>query len=115
LELLKRCGGIQAGAEPGSVYVLRPHVVEGRDPEVFHVDLSGIVRKKDPSTNLAIRPFDQVYVGERRQAVVLRCLPGWLQPLYKELGGMARPGSSGKAGPVGHDSARDRGPSRAES
>jgi protein involved in polysaccharide export with SLBB domain len=93
LDLLQRTGGIRPGAAPGSVYVVRSHVADGRPPEVFHIDLQAILLKHDPQTNLRLQPFDQVYVGETRQSSLVKCLPHWLQPLYEKLWGMSRPGS----------------------
>jgi protein involved in polysaccharide export with SLBB domain len=87
LDLLQRTGGITAGAAPDNVYVVRPHVLDGQRPEVFHVDLRAIVLKHDDRTNLRLEPFDQVHVGETRQAGIGRCVPPWLRPLYKRLCG----------------------------
>lgn len=85
LELLQRGGGITARAAPDDVWVVRPHVAEGTRPEVFHIELRAIVLDRDPRTNLRLQPFDQVYVGETRQAKLERCLPPLLQPTYQRL------------------------------
>ena len=79
LDLLQRVGGITVGAAPSDVYVVRPHLGDSQRPEVFHVDLHAIVVKHDYKTNLRILPFDQIYVGETRQAQVERALPSWLR------------------------------------
>jgi protein involved in polysaccharide export with SLBB domain len=88
LELLHRVGGIAPGAAVGEVYVVRPHVAEGDRPEVFHVDLQGIVMKKDQHTNLRLQPFDQVYVGESRQGKLDKCLPPCLRPIHQTIWGL---------------------------
>jgi protein involved in polysaccharide export with SLBB domain len=85
LELLQRVGGITPGAAPEHVYVVRAHLGAEQRPEVFHVDLNAIVMKKDENTNLRILPFDQVYVGETRQARIERLIPPWLRPAYQKL------------------------------
>jgi len=88
LDLLQRIGGITPGASAGEVYVVRSHVAEGDRPEVFHVDLQGIVMKKDQHTNMRLEPFDQVYVGESRQGKLDKCLPPCLRPFYQALHGI---------------------------
>jgi protein involved in polysaccharide export with SLBB domain len=93
LDLLQRVGGITPGAALGEVYVVRSHVADGDRPEVFHVDLQGIILKKDQHTNLRLEPFDQVYVGESRQGKLDKCLPPCLRPFYQAVHGI---------GPVKH-------------
>jgi polysaccharide export outer membrane protein len=88
LDLLQRVGGITPGAAPNDVYVVRPRVAEGEAPEVFHINLRAIVLKKDERTNLRLQPFDQVYVGETRQASWSRCVPPCLRPLYDTFCGL---------------------------
>jgi protein involved in polysaccharide export with SLBB domain len=88
LDLLRRVGGVTPGVAPEDVYVVRPHVSEGERPEVFHIDLPGIVMHQDSRTNLMLQPFDQVYVGETRQGKLEKCLPGWLRPVYRTLWGI---------------------------
>jgi protein involved in polysaccharide export with SLBB domain len=90
LDLLQRVGGITPGAAPGEVHVVRPHVAEGRPPEVFHVDLQAILLKHDQRTNLRVQPFDQIYVGETRQSALAKCVPPCLRPVYEAVCGMAR-------------------------
>jgi protein involved in polysaccharide export with SLBB domain len=85
LDLLQRVGGITVGAEPKDVYVVRPHLGESHRPEVFHVDLQAIVVKQDLKTNPRILPFDQIYVGQTRQAKVERALPPWLRSMYQAI------------------------------
>jgi protein involved in polysaccharide export with SLBB domain len=93
LDLLQRVGGLTAGAAPGDVHVIRSHVTDGKAPEVFHINLQAIVLQHDQSTNLRLQPFDQVYVGQTRQAVLEKCVPPWLRPAYQSLFGLRRPAS----------------------
>jgi protein involved in polysaccharide export with SLBB domain len=85
LDLLQRVGGITPGAAAGDVHVIRSHVADGHDPEVFHIDLQNIVLHKDPSTNVRVQPFDQVNVGQTRRAVLERCVPPWLLSVYRSM------------------------------
>jgi polysaccharide biosynthesis/export protein len=91
LDLLQRVGGVTPGAASDDVYVVRSRLAEGQSPEVFRVNLRGIVLRKDQSTNVRLQPFDQVFVGETSESCLLKCLPPWLQPLYESLCGMRRP------------------------
>jgi protein involved in polysaccharide export with SLBB domain len=91
LDLLQRVGGITPEAAPGDVYVIRPHVIDGKAPEVFHIDLRAILFEKDQGTNLRVQPFDQVHVGQTRQAVFEKALPPWLRPAFHSLAGLRRP------------------------
>jgi protein involved in polysaccharide export with SLBB domain len=90
LDLLQRVGGITPGAAEGDVHVIRSHVADGRDPEVFHIDLRAIAVHQDEGTNVRLQPFDQVYVGQTRRAVLQRCMPPWLRPAYEAVFGMRR-------------------------
>lgn len=90
LEMLERTGGITAGAAPRDVQVVRAHVADGKAPEVFQVDLEAILVEKDDETNIHLRPFDQIYIGETRRWSVRRALPPWLRPLYEDLLGLTR-------------------------
>jgi polysaccharide biosynthesis/export protein len=84
LDLLQRVGGITPGAAPAHVYVVRARLGQDR-PEVFHVDLDAIVMDKDERTNVRILPYDQIYVGETRQARMERLVPPWLRPIYQAI------------------------------
>jgi protein involved in polysaccharide export with SLBB domain len=97
LDLLQRVGGITPGAAPNDVYVVRPRIAEGQAPEVFHVNLGAIVLNQDQRTNLRLEPFDQVYVGETRQASREKCIPPCLRPLYETFWGLSHRGGSDKA------------------
>jgi protein involved in polysaccharide export with SLBB domain len=89
-ELLQRVGGISAGAAPENVTVIRSHVADGRQPEVFHVDLRAIVADHDQRTNVRLAPFDQIYVGQNRRSTMEKCVPPCLQPVYELFCGLYR-------------------------
>jgi protein involved in polysaccharide export with SLBB domain len=99
LEMFQRAGGITAGAAPEDIQVVRGHVAAGRPPETFDVDLESILYKNDQTTNLRLQPFDQVYVGQSHRASLVKCLPPWLRPLYKDLCGLSRPANAGQRPP----------------
>lgn len=88
LDLLHRVGGLPGQAAVRDITVIRPHVAEGKRPEVFHIDLAAIVLHNDPDTNILLEPFDQVHIGQSRRASVSDCLPPWLRPLYDRLCGL---------------------------
>jgi protein involved in polysaccharide export with SLBB domain len=96
LDVLQRVGGITPGAAPTEVYVVRSHLGDLDRPEVFHVDLQDIVLKRNLETNIRVLPYDQIFVGETRQARIEKCLPPWLKPTYQTLWGMV-PGEPGEA------------------
>ncbi|MGH7170979.1 MAG: polysaccharide biosynthesis/export family protein [Gemmataceae bacterium] len=88
LDLLHRVGGLPNSAAVRDITVIRPHVAEGKRPEVFHIDLAAIVLRNDPETNILLEPFDQVHIGQSRRASVSDCLPPWLRSVYDRLCGM---------------------------
>ena len=90
VDLLQRIGGIQPGAAPNHVYVVRPHVPDGKSPEVFHVDLRAVLSKHDPKTNVRLQPFDEIHVGETRQAALEKYIPPLFRPLYESMCGLSR-------------------------
>jgi protein involved in polysaccharide export with SLBB domain len=90
LDVLQRTGGLSSGASVEDVQVVRPHVADGKPPEVFHVDLAAIVLKQDPQTNVVLEPFDQVHVGQTRRSKLCPCFPPWLRPVYEALSGQKR-------------------------
>jgi protein involved in polysaccharide export with SLBB domain len=96
VDLLQRVGGITPGAEPKDVYVVRPHLGDNQRPEVIHVDLRGIVLKHDHRTNIRLLPFDQIYVGETRQAQIEKAIPPFLQRMVQTVWD-TRPAASTKA------------------
>ena len=95
LEALQRVGGITPGAAPDHIFVVRAHVADGPRPEVFHVDLNGILRENDQKTNIRLLPFDQIYVGESKKAKLLKCIPTWLRPVFFPLLGIRPLGPDG--------------------
>jgi protein involved in polysaccharide export with SLBB domain len=100
LDLLQRIGGITPGAAPDEVYVIRTRVAEGQRPEIFHVDLHAIVLNNDQQTNLRLRPFDQIHVGETRQARVERSIPPWVRPVYQAIWGTQPEERAADTGPA---------------
>lgn len=90
LDLLRRVGGIAPSATIHDVKVVRPHVADGKVPEVFRVDLTAIVVRHDPETNVVLQPCDQVYVGQSHRSSFGDCLPPWLRPVYQRMCGMKR-------------------------
>ena len=95
LEALQRVGGITPGAAPDDIYVVRAHVADGPRPEVFHVDLNGILRENDQKTNIRVIPFDEIYVGESKKAKLLKCIPTWLRPAFFPVLGIRPIGPDG--------------------
>jgi protein involved in polysaccharide export with SLBB domain len=90
LDLLQRVGGITRGAAPDDVYVVRSRLAEGKQPEVFHVNLRAVVLQHDSRTNLRLQPFDQVFVGESRGSCLKKCVPPILRPVYDLVCGLGR-------------------------
>ncbi|MHB1424370.1 MAG: polysaccharide biosynthesis/export family protein [Gemmataceae bacterium] len=90
LDLLHRAGGLREGAAVGDITIVRPHVAEGKTPEVFHIDLDAIVLRNDPETNIPLEPFDQIHIGQSRRSTFRDCLAPWLRPTYDRLCGMKR-------------------------
>ena len=82
LDLLHRAGGIQQGAAVRDVKVIRPHVAEGKTPEVFRIDLAAIVLRNDPETNILVQPFDQVHIGQSQRSSFRDSLPPWLRSVF---------------------------------
>jgi protein involved in polysaccharide export with SLBB domain len=98
LDVLQRVGGITPGAEPTEVYVLRSHIAGLQRPEVFHVDLQAIVLDRKHETNICVEPYDQIYVGETRQARIEKCIPPWLRPTYQKVWDMLPTGKTPQEG-----------------
>src|SRR5262249_10321954 len=94
-----RVGGITSGASAGDIQVIRAQVAEGKPPEVFDVNLEAILLKNDQETNVKLRPFDQVHVGQRRTCSIQKCLPPWMRPLFAKMCGLSRPGEPAPARP----------------
>ena len=86
VELLQRLGALKPGCtDPRDIGVIRPNAAIGAAPEIFHVDFEAIFLDNDDSTNIALQPGDQIYVGETRRSSFGRLLPDWLMPIYKKL------------------------------
>lgn len=85
---LRRCGGLTPAADVRDLHVVRGNVASGGRPQVFAVDLEAILLRGDPTTNVLLQPFDEVYVGELPRAKVGKALPHWLRPLYRGFCGV---------------------------
>ncbi len=94
VDLLQRAGGLAPGAAPGDIEIIRPHVADGKTPEVFHINLEAILRQHDQHSNVALEPSDQIYIGETSSSRLRPCVPPWLRPLYEALCGMRRKSGS---------------------
>jgi protein involved in polysaccharide export with SLBB domain len=92
LDLLHRVGGLSRGGDVYDIKVVRPHIADGKVPEVFHIDLAAIVVRHDSETNIVLQPCDQVYIGQSRRSSFGDCLPPWLRPVYERLCGMKHSG-----------------------
>lgn len=79
LDLLQRAGGLPSNAALREITVIRPHVADGKRPELFHIDLSAIVLRNDAETNILLEPFDQIHIGQSRRSCFNDCLPPWLR------------------------------------
>jgi hypothetical protein len=88
IDFLKRVGGLPPGSKLSQVYVVRPNVAAGQRPEVFQVDIHGVLGENDQSTNVLLKPSDEVYIGETTRSVLARILPDWLGPVYRRLSGL---------------------------
>jgi polysaccharide biosynthesis/export protein len=88
IDFLKRVGGLPPGSKLSEVYVVRPNVATGEQTEVFRVDVPRVLIGNDPTTNVPLKPSDQVYVGETRGSVIARVLPDWLAPAYRRFVGL---------------------------
>ena len=88
IEMLKRVGGLPPGSKLNQVYVVRPNVDIGGRPEVFRVNVPRVLIWNDQTTNVALQPSDQVYVGESRESAFSRLLPDWMAPMYRRFVGL---------------------------
>ena len=92
VEFLWRAGAVKQGCSAlHDVYVIRPNVANGTQPETFHVDFDAIVLDADHRSNVILQPSDQVYVGETRRSSFSRLLPNWAKPFYRKLVGLLPP------------------------
>jgi hypothetical protein len=80
------------------VQIIRPHVADGKTPEVFHVNLDAILRQDDQVSNVRLEPSDQVYVGQSSPSRLRPCVPPWLRPAYETVCGMRRAADTAPVG-----------------
>ena len=92
VDFLQRVGGVSQRGAPRDIQVVRSHVADGRTPEVFHVNLEGILLKQDQHTNFTLESFDQIYIGQSRGSRFLTCVPPWLRPFFSRICGVSRNG-----------------------
>ncbi len=90
VDLLHRVGGLTPGAALHDIRVIRPHVAQGKAPEVFRIDLAAILLRGDLETNIVLEPYDQIHIGQSRRSYFSDCLPPWLRPFYDRACGMKR-------------------------
>ena len=88
LDFLTRVGGLPPGSKLNQVYVVRPNVAAGENPQVFRVNVSDVLLDNNPATNIPVSPSDEVYIGETSRSVFARVLPDWLGPAYRRLAGL---------------------------
>lgn len=92
IDFLWRVGAVKQGcSDLHDVHVLRPNVAAGGEPQLFRVNIEAVTFGGDQTTNVLLRPSDQVYVGETRRSSFSRLLPEWLKPLYRKLVGLLPP------------------------
>jgi protein involved in polysaccharide export with SLBB domain len=88
IDFLSRIGGLPPGSKLNQVYVVRPNVAAGGKPEVFRVDVPAVLIDGNTTTNVLVKPSDEVYIGETSRSVFARVLPDWLGPIYRRLTGL---------------------------
>jgi polysaccharide export outer membrane protein len=88
IDMLKRVGGLPPGSKMNQVYVVRPNVAVGLRPEVFRVKVVRVLLGGDQTTNVILKPSDQVYIGESMESELSRLLPDWLAPMYRQFVGL---------------------------
>ena len=88
IDFLSRIGGLPPGSKLNQVYIVRPNVASGGKPEVFRVDVPAVLIDGNTTTNVPVRPSDEVYIGETSRSVFARVLPDWLGPIYRRLTGL---------------------------
>lgn len=79
LDVLQRVGGIVPGAAVEDVHVVRPHVADGKPPEVFAVNLPAVLSRRDLATNLRLQAGDRIHIGQTRGSRMADTLPPWLK------------------------------------
>ena len=88
IDFLKRVGGLPPGSKLNQVYVIRPNVAAAAKPQVFRVDVPGVLVDGDERTNVPLLPDDQVYIGETKQSSLSRLMPDWLGTVYRRGTGL---------------------------
>jgi polysaccharide export outer membrane protein len=88
IDFLTRVGGLPPGSKLSQVYVVRPNVASGSRPEVFRVNVPAVLIDGNPTTNVTLKPSDEVYVGETSRSVFSRVLPEWLATAYRRATGL---------------------------
>lgn len=88
IDFLKRIGGLPPGSKLNQVYVVRPHIALGQRAEVFRVNVEAVLLDQDGSTNIPLRPSDQVYIGESHSSIFSRNLPHWMGTVYRRITGL---------------------------
>jgi hypothetical protein len=92
VQFLWRVGAIKQGStDLRDVYVVRPNVAAGGQPEVLKVDVEAAAVAGTAGADVVLWPSDQVYVGETRRSRFSRLLPDWFKPLYRKLVGLFPP------------------------
>ncbi|MCS7022836.1 MAG: hypothetical protein NZ703_01440 [Gemmataceae bacterium] len=87
-DFLQRIGGLPPGTQLRQVYVVRPRVAQGLQPQVYRCDAWALLHGLPTAWNVPLQPGDIVYVGETASSVLARFLPDWLEPLYCRLMGL---------------------------
>src|SRR5262249_8339481 len=62
IDFLKRVGGLPPGSKLSQVYVVRPNIASGGQTEVFRVDVAAVLGENNHTTNVPLKPSDEVYV-----------------------------------------------------
>jgi protein involved in polysaccharide export with SLBB domain len=83
VSLLRRCGGLAPAADVRDVHLVRANIASGGRPQVFTIDLEAILLRGDPTTNVLVQPFDDIYIGARPRAMIGDVMPDLLRPLYR--------------------------------
>ena len=88
VSFIRRCGGLLPGADILDVTVVRANVARGEKPRVYVVDLQAILLAGDPTSNVLLEPFDDIYIGELPRSKFGRALPHWMRPMYRGFCGV---------------------------
>jgi protein involved in polysaccharide export with SLBB domain len=83
VSFLRRCGGLAPAADVRDVHLVRGNVASGGRPQVFTIDLEAILVRGEPTTNVLLQPYDEIYIGARPRAMIGDAMPDLLRPLYR--------------------------------